>query len=80
MEKETVWTADDVINMVARYMNQEHVALVKKAYDFAAYVHKEQVRQSGEPYIVHPIQVAGILAELKMDPATVCAGFLHDVV
>ncbi|MDI9205820.1 RelA/SpoT family protein [Ligilactobacillus saerimneri] len=80
MEKETVWTADDVINMVAKYMNQEHVALVKKAYDFAAYVHKEQVRQSGEPYIVHPIQVAGILAELKMDPATVCAGFLHDVV
>ncbi|WP_311406997.1 RelA/SpoT family protein [Liquorilactobacillus uvarum] len=80
MEKETNWSADDVINMVESYMNEEHVALVRKAYALAMYVHKEQYRQSGEPYIIHPIQVAGILAELKMDPATVCAGFLHDVV
>lgn len=80
MEKETIWSADDVMNMVSKYMNQEHVDMVKKAYDFAAYVHRDQKRQSGEPYIIHPIQVAGILADLKMDPATVCAGFLHDVV
>ena len=80
MAKETIWTADDVFQMVEQYMNEDHVALVKKAYTFAAYVHKEQKRQSGEPYIIHPIQVAGILANLKMDPATVCAGFLHDVV
>ncbi|KRL01272.1 RelA/SpoT family protein [Liquorilactobacillus capillatus] len=80
MEKETNWSADDVIKMIEDYMNEEHVALVRKAYAFAMYVHKEQYRQSGEPYIIHPIQVAGILAELKMDPATVCAGFLHDVV
>ncbi|MCC7665913.1 RelA/SpoT family protein [Liquorilactobacillus satsumensis] len=80
MERETIWSADDVIKMVQKYMNKEHVALVKKAYAFASYVHKEQRRQSGEPYIIHPIQVAGILADLRMDPATVCAGFLHDVV
>ncbi|MCP0887811.1 bifunctional (p)ppGpp synthetase/guanosine-3',5'-bis(diphosphate) 3'-pyrophosphohydrolase [Ligilactobacillus sp. WILCCON 0076] len=80
MEKEVIWTADDVIKMCKEYMNEEHVKFVQKAYDFAAYVHKEQSRQSGEPYIIHPIQVAGILADLKMDPATVSAGFLHDVV
>ncbi|MFT9451603.1 RelA/SpoT family protein [Liquorilactobacillus ghanensis] len=80
MEKETIWTAEDVFKMVRHYMNDEHVELVKKAYSFAAYVHHDQRRQSGEPYIIHPIQVAGILADLKMDPATVCAGFLHDVV
>lgn len=61
-------------------MNEEHVAIVQKACDFATYVHREQFRKSGEPYIVHPIQVAAILAELKMDPETVSAGFLHDVV
>ena len=61
-------------------MNAEHVAIVQKACDFATYVHREQFRKSGEPYIVHPIQVAAILAELKMDPETVSAGFLHDVV
>ncbi len=75
-----MWSAQDVIDMCEKYMNQKHVALIQKAYDFASYVHKKQVRKSGEPYIVHPIQVAGILANLKMDPDTVCAGFLHDVV
>ncbi|MGO2545746.1 MAG: RelA/SpoT family protein, partial [Leuconostoc mesenteroides] len=53
---------------------------VKKAYEWASELHKEQKRKSGEPYIIHPIQVAGILAELKMDTATVISGYLHDVV
>ena len=69
-----------MINKCSEYMNAEHVAIVQKACDFATYVHREQFRKSGEPYIVHPIQVAAILAELKMDPETVSAGFLHDVV
>src|SRR5699024_3596432 len=42
--------------------------------------HKDQIRKSGEPYIVHPVQVAGILVDLNMDPETVAGGFLHDVV
>ena len=75
-----MWSAEDVINKCSEYMNAEHVAIVQKACDFATYVHREQFRKSGEPYIVHPIQVAAILAELKMDPETVSAGFLHDVV
>ncbi|WP_155287228.1 RelA/SpoT family protein [Lacticaseibacillus zhaodongensis] len=73
-------TQQQVYDICAGYMNEKHLAFVKKAYDFAAYVHKDQLRQSGEPYIIHPIQVAGILANLKMDPATVASGYLHDVV
>ena len=69
-----------MINKCSEYMNAEHVAIVQKACDFATYVHREQFRKSGEPYIVHPIQVAATLAELKMDPETASAGFLHDVV
>lgn len=53
---------------------------VKLAYDWASELHHNQFRKSGEPYIIHPIQVAGILAELKMDTATVISGYLHDVV
>lgn len=80
MAEEPELTQDQVMAMCAKYMNEEHQAFVKKAYDFAAYVHKDQRRKSGEPYIIHPIQVAGILAELKMDPVTVASGYLHDVV
>lgn len=71
---------DDVAKMVASYMNKEHAAKVEKAYQFAAICHRDQRRKSGEPYIIHPIQVAGILAQMHMDPETVCAGYLHDVV
>ncbi|BDR58119.1 RelA/SpoT family protein [Xylocopilactobacillus apicola] len=80
MVKTKNFTIDDVIKMCQSYMNDEHVATVKKAYEFAEYVHHDQYRKSGEAYIIHPIQVAGILAELKMDPDTVSSGFLHDVV
>ncbi|OCA92443.1 RelA/SpoT family protein [Pseudobacillus wudalianchiensis] len=80
MAKDRVLTADEVIEKVRGYLNEEHVKLVEKAYQYAKEAHKDQYRKSGEPYIIHPIQVAGILADLKMDPATVAAGFLHDVV
>ncbi|MFD1465757.1 RelA/SpoT family protein [Lapidilactobacillus mulanensis] len=80
MAQEKELSQDEVYELCQKYMNDEHLAFVAKAYDFAAYVHKNQKRQSGEPYIIHPVQVAGILAELRMDPETVASGYLHDVV
>ncbi|MFD1428644.1 RelA/SpoT family protein [Lacticaseibacillus mingshuiensis] len=80
MAEEQELSQAQVMTMCEAYMNEQDLAFVKKAYDFAAYVHKDQKRQSGEPYIIHPVQVAGILANLKMDPVTVASGYLHDVV
>ena len=80
MAKEIILAPEDVFELVKAYMNDEHVEFVKKAYEVAKEAHKEQFRSSGEPYIIHPVQVAGILANLQMDPETVAAGFLHDVV
>lgn len=80
MANDQVLTAEQVIDKTRAYLNVEHVELVQRAYEFAKHSHREQYRKSGEPYIIHPIQVAGILADLEMDPATVAAGFLHDVV
>ncbi|WP_167628579.1 RelA/SpoT family protein [Listeria valentina] len=80
MAKDQNLTAEQVIEMASHYMNKEHLAIVEKAYKFARDAHREQFRKSGEPYIIHPIQVAGILVELHMDPQTVASGFLHDVV
>ncbi|PMU48769.1 (p)ppGpp synthetase, partial [Pseudomonas sp. GP01-A3] len=58
----------------------DDVAFIKHAYEYARDAHSEQFRKSGEPYIIHPIQVAGILVSLEMDATTISAGFLHDVV
>ncbi|QPC47013.1 RelA/SpoT family protein [Mangrovibacillus cuniculi] len=80
MAKEQVLTAEQVLDRTAQYLQGEDLELVRKAYEVAREAHKEQYRKSGEPYIIHPIQVAGILADLDMDPSTVAAGFLHDVV
>ena len=80
MSKNKTYTADDVLAMCKEYMNEKHIQFIEKAIYFATFAHKEQVRKSGEAYIVHPIQVAGILAELKLDPDTIATGFLHDVV
>lgn len=80
MAKEQILAPEDVFELVKSYMNEEHVTFVVKAFEVAKEAHKEQFRSSGEPYIIHPVQVAGILAELQMDPETVAAGFLHDVV
>lgn len=80
MSKKTNYTAQEIVALCLTYMNSEHVKFVNKAYQFAEAAHSGQMRKSGEAYIIHPIQVAGILAEINMDPVTVAAGFLHDVV
>ncbi len=66
--------------MVESYVSEEELAMVRHAYEFARDAHAGQKRKSGEPFIVHPIQVAIILADLKMDAETVCAALLHDTV
>ncbi|EKN64929.1 bifunctional (p)ppGpp synthetase/guanosine-3',5'-bis(diphosphate) 3'-pyrophosphohydrolase [Schinkia azotoformans] len=80
MANEQVLTIEQVLDLAGRYLPKEDVAFVEAAYKYAEAAHSEQYRKSGEPYIIHPIQVAGILAELEMDPVAVAAGFLHDVV
>ncbi len=80
MARKIDYTAQEVIAMCLTYMNSEHVQFVNKAYEYAEEAHKGQMRKSGEEYMIHPIQVAGILSELKMDPVTVATGFLHDVI
>ena len=68
----------DFINLVGKY-NPNGVDTVKKAYKYAKYLHEGKYRQSGEPYIVHPVNVAYILAEYHADTDTLCAALLHDV-
>ena len=69
----------DIIDLVEEY-SPDCSDLLTKAYIFTAKVHKGQSRISGEPYISHPLEVARLLAELRQDPETVCAGLLHDTV
>ncbi|MBU8905513.1 RelA/SpoT family protein [Desertibacillus haloalkaliphilus] len=73
-------TIDQVLEKASQYLSDEHIAFLTDAYRFAESAHKEQYRKSGEPYILHPVSVAGILVELEMDPNTIAAAFLHDVV
>ena len=70
-------TIDDLLAKVREY-NEEEVDYIKRAYYYAENLHKGQYRQSGEEYITHPLNVAYILAEMKADRDTVCAGLLHD--
>ena len=73
-------TIEDFFEQVKGYLNEAQIDYVRKAYILAADAHKEQRRKSGEPYIIHPIGVANILAGLQMDEYTLAAAFLHDVV
>lgn len=68
---------DFLLEKVREY-NEEEVENVKKAYEFASKLHEGQMRQSGEPYIIHSLNVAYILAEMHADRDTLCAGLLHD--
>lgn len=67
----------DLLNLVRAY-EPDKVEVVEKAYNFADLLHSGQLRQSGEPYIIHPINVSIVLAEMHADIDTICAGLLHD--
>ena len=69
---------NDVADKVLEHHPDADLGMLQRAYVFAAKVHEGQQRLSGEPYLVHPLEVAGILAEMRLDPAAVVAGLLHD--
>ena len=71
---------DELIATLVKYHPEANVELVEKAYHFAEKAHAGQLRKSGEPYFVHPLTVAGILAKLMLDAPTIAAGLLHDTV
>lgn len=73
-------SADELVSRIRRYFPKVDADFVRRAYDFAEEAHRPQRRQSGEPYFAHVAAVAMILAELRMDVATVCTGLLHDTV
>jgi guanosine-3',5'-bis(diphosphate) 3'-pyrophosphohydrolase len=70
----------DIIDKIAAYNPDADLGIVNQAYVYSAQVHDGQVRLSGEPYLSHPLEVAGILADMKLDTISVVAGLLHDVI
>jgi guanosine-3',5'-bis(diphosphate) 3'-pyrophosphohydrolase len=80
MPKAPTATLDGICKTILSYYPDANIELVKKAYSFAEKAHAGQMRSSGDPYIIHPTEVAMILAELRMDLASICAAFLHDTV
>ena len=70
---------EDIISVVKKKKGRRDTKIIQKAYDYAKSKHGDQLRKSGEPYIIHPVQVAYTLAELGMDDNTICAALLHDV-
>ncbi len=70
----------ELIRSIRKYHPSDDITMVKKAYTIAREAHKDQKRKSGEPYIIHPLCVAIILAELELDKESIVAGILHDVV
>lgn len=70
----------DLVLRVRKYHPSDDISLIEKAYHVASKAHEDQVRKSGEPYIIHPLCVGIILADLEMDKETIAAGLLHDVV
>jgi len=71
---------EDLIEKVRATHPDADVELLRRAYVFSAYEHKGQVRHSGEPYLVHPLEVADLLADMRLDVVAVAAGLLHDIV
>ena len=73
-------TIEDIINLMKKNNRRSDSKLIMKAYNYAKKFHGDQLRKSGEPYIIHPLNVAYILATIELDDNTICAALLHDVV
>ena len=73
-------TIEEVLENAKKSNRRADLKLIRRAYDFAKSKHGEQLRRSGEPYIIHPVQVAYILSTLGLDESTICAALLHDVI
>ena len=71
---------EDLLEKVRGYAPEADVELLRRAYVFSAFEHRGQVRHSGEPYLIHPLAVANILADMRLDAVAIAAGLLHDVV
>src|SRR5512144_577347 len=71
---------EDIVERIQSFNPDADVDLLRRAYIFSAKAHQGQTRLSGESYLIHPIEVAAILANLKLDAATVAAGLLHDTI
>ena len=71
---------EDLVGRVHSYHPRADADLIRRAYSYSEWAHREQTRKSGDPYFVHPAQVAEIISDLRLDTASICAGLLHDVV
>ena len=71
---------EEIVQEITEYHPGADVDMVRRAYEFAAKAHEGQTRRSGDPYVSHPLSVAGIIVGLKLDVASICAGLLHDAV
>jgi guanosine-3',5'-bis(diphosphate) 3'-pyrophosphohydrolase len=79
MEEKYKKSLENLIYKIKQYNNGFAVDLLKKAYNFSYEAHKDQLRKSGDPYFEHPLEVAKILIDLRLDIGTICGGLLHDV-
>ncbi len=71
---------NDIIDKMLEYTSEADLGIVERAYIYSARVHEGQVRLSGEPYLSHPLEVAGILADMRLDAVSVASALLHDVI
>lgn len=80
VSQKPVKTVDDLLERIKSYFPTADLTIIQKAYEFSEKMHEGQIRRSGEPYISHPLSVAAILADLKLDLDTIATGLLHDTV
>ena len=73
-------TLQNILDEIQSHHPQADLDLVHRAYVYGSRCHRGQVRKNGDPYIMHPLEVALLVAQLNLDPPSVCAGLLHDTV